>query len=762
MRLFRHFRTSRHCRTSLALLTTLGVVSASARADAAPALRKVVDQRGDFVILGNTFGIDCSGGTPGKLLVGSVPAGSACLTHVDGNAPLDLDDSAPDFFFRADAPAAGQVSASASITAAQARSTAVLLNGAVAGATLPADATITYARLYWGASVLQSAGAVKQTIAFAREGVFAANVTADSSVRRMLSNGLDWYQNSADVTALVALHGAGAYRLEGIDAAPIVGVSNPLSMAGWSMVVFYKRDADPVRNLALFDGFDVVKTGSFANASLAGFLVPPLPAGFDAKLGVIAYDGDNRDVGDSLRFGPTTRELVAGDALTNALNPANNFFNGTRSALGLPVSHVGDLPQTTGGAGSLSGLDLDVVDISSRLARGATSAQFSATTGGGDPDFYGLGAFVTSISTLKPDFTTSSKTVRNLQTRAGGATLPGDTLEYKISFANEGEDASGRTQLTDVLPAGLSFVAGSVVVVDGANDGSKTDAAGDDQAEYLAASRTLTVRVGSGANASIGGSIAKNGAATVTFRATVDANALGDVINAATISATGVTAEGEGAADPYTWPTGGDAGSTVHVDQCLTDTDCAQGTCDTAGDPKVCITCTEETCDTDKDGVTDADEARIGTDPNDPDSDDDGWSDGQESNNGNGGVKIDTDGDGVIDALDQDSDNDCVPDSKETSNEARVDDQQPSFNANDNCESGVCNAATGTCSRAKPDASAEPTGSADASDSDDGLASLSGAGCACSQTGGGSGLSGLATAVCAIGLAAALRRRRRN
>lgn len=749
--------------TSLALLCTLGVVSVVARADAAPALRKVVDQRGDFVLLGNTFGIDCSDATPSKLVIGTVPAGSACQTHVDGTAPLDLDDSAPDFFFRADDPAAGQVGAAAATTAARARSTAVLgVNGAVAGASLPADATITYARLYWGASVLSSAGAVKQTVAVEREGTFAENVTADSSVRHAVGNGLDWYQNSADVTTLVATHGPGAYRLGGIEAAPIVGVSNPLGMAGWSMVVFYRRDNEPVRNLALFDGLDIVKTNSFASASLSGFLVPPLPAGFDAKLGVLAYDGDRRDVGDSLLFGPTDRELNPSDRLSNALNPVDNFFNGTRSALGLPLSHVGDLPQTSGVPGSFSGLDLDVVDISTRLARGATDARFRATTGGGDPDFYGLGAFVTSISTLKPDFTSSNKIVRNLSERAGGETLPGDTLEYTIKLANNGEDKSARTQVTDQLPASLTFVPGSVVVTDGANDGSKTDAAGDDQAEFVAASRTLTVRVGAGANATLGGSIEKNASATVKFRATVNGNALGDVSNSATISATGFVAEGEGATDPYTWPTGGDAGATVRVDQCATDDDCEEGTCDTEGNPKVCTSCTEETCDADQDGVTDADEGRIGTDPNDPDSDDDGWDDGDESNDGNDGVKIDTDKDGVIDALDKDSDNDCVPDADEISNEARTDNQQPKFDANDNCESGVCNAKTGTCTQPKPEVTEpepEPTPEPAA---DDGLSSLEGAGCSCNEAGRRGGIDGLAVAVCAIGLASVLRRRRRD
>ena len=36
------------------------------------------------------------------------------------------------------------------------------------------------------------------------------------------------------------------------------------------------------------------------------------------------------------------------EALTDALNPANNFFNSTRSRLGVAVSNPGDLPQLPG------------------------------------------------------------------------------------------------------------------------------------------------------------------------------------------------------------------------------------------------------------------------------------------------------------------------------------------------------------------------------------------------------------------------------
>ena len=66
------------------------------------------------------------------------------------------------------------------------------------------------------------------------------------------------------------------------------------------------------------------------------------------------------------------------------------------------------------------------------------------------------------------------------------------------------------------------------------------------------------------------------------------------------------------------------------------------------------------TQDADGDGLSDADEARFGSNPSDPDTDDDGLIDGQERSPG-----VDTDGDGQVNVLDPDSDNDGLFDGTE-------------------------------------------------------------------------------------------------
>jgi len=68
----------------------------------------------------------------------------------------------------------------------------------------------------------------------------------------------------------------------------------------------------------------------------------------------------------------------------------------------------------------------------------------------------------------------------------------------------------------------------------------------------------------------------------------------------------------------------------------------------------------KDVVDTDGDGLSDAVEVAIGTNPNDADSDDDGVPDGSEPN-----PTLDVDGDGKIDALDPDSDGDGLFDGTE-------------------------------------------------------------------------------------------------
>jgi uncharacterized repeat protein (TIGR01451 family) len=619
-------------------------------------------------MFGNTLGWDCASGIPAPL---------GATSTVDCTGVDNTNDSAIDVFWSSDDPAPGQALASSAITLTNARSTAVL--------SLPEGARVNYARLYWAGyrTITTSTPRAPDTsVLIERPGTsFTQTATAESDAQWTTLapsfNNQYWYQGSANITDLVKQGGAGAYRVSDVTA--VLGANNEIGVAGWAVVVFYELEGDTPRNLALFDGLDPVGPTTPLSSTLTGFLVPQ--SGFKAKLGVLAYEGDTQWDGDQFLFN--------GTALTDSFNPENNFFNGTYSNLGVKGTNAGDLPYLSGAAGSMGGIDIDVIDVTARVNKGDTQATIGATS---TLDRYVLGAFVTSISTYKPDFSTSGKTVRKV---TDGALRPGSRLEYTVTVTNTGNDDSINTVVTDQLPPQVEYVNGSLTTATG------------EFGEYNATTRTITVRVGSGASATQGGTMAPKSTTEIKFQVELTAGATGTIENRAVI-----TADGKLGAPTGTFPTDGNGAedgvppTIAVVDNCGTDGECLSASpttpyCDISVSPQVCVACitsaqctnpvapecnlTSHQCecpagvascvDTDGDGLTDVTEATIRTNPGDADSDDDGVPDGSEFAPG-----TDSDGDGLINALDPDSDNDGLFDGTEMGFDCGDADTNPAAN----------------------------------------------------------------------------------
>lgn len=569
-------RTQQRPRTTYSLVATtvisglLGLFPIGEReASAAPTRRFQTDDRGNIVVIGNTVGQDCRAGVPSPV-VGNVSLLTCGITG--------LGDSGIDAYWRSDSPSNGQAQAGILITSNLARSTAVL--------SLPAGATVTYARLYWSTQCAGSIGT--ESALLERPGAFSGVVTAQGAdVRSVPYAGLNYYQASADVTAIVRNLGSGAFRVGGFNSDELGNLLNDVSYSGWNLSVVYKLDSEPVRRISLYDGFDLL-SNSKVSGTVSGFLVPS--TGAEGRLGLIAYEGDADIKGDALR--------VNGSTISDAQNPVDNAFNSTRSRLGTVVSVAGDLPQTTGGPGSLSGVDLDAFDITTNIKTGDTQLSIEAQTSG---DEVFLGGLWTTITSVRPVLSGSKKTLVNL-TRTDGRYLPGDVIEYTLSVSNSGSDTATNVLVTDPLPTQVSYVPGSLRVT-GANAGNKTDASGDDQAEYVPATRTVVGRLGPGASAVQGGTLTTSDPATaLIFRVTVNANAMGQVANQATVSGQGQTATAQGNPEASTWPTGNGTTPGIptvfQISTCATNSDCPATTpiCDTTASPPQCVCRMDSDC----------------------------------------------------------------------------------------------------------------------------------------------------------------------
>jgi uncharacterized repeat protein (TIGR01451 family) len=309
------------------------------------------------------------------------------------------------------------------------------------------------------------------------------------------------------VTSLVQAGGAGTYTVANVQAG--TGADR---YAGWSLVVVRTDPAADLRNLTVFDGYQSVSGSLSPSVTISGFLTPVTGA-VSAALGAVSYEGDLGLVGDQVQMQSGALTTSLGDAA----NPVTNVFNSTISASGTPVG-----AKTPNHANQL-GFDIDLLDASAAIPNAAASATFTFSSTG---DVYFPGPVTTSIKLQAPRIQPSL--VKSVADDNGGQPEPGDVLTYTIPVANTGLDPAAGLVLTDAIPVGTQYVAGSLEITTGPNAGAKTDAPGDDQAEFDAAGNRAVFRLGPGANATNGGTLPTSGPDSVTgvrFRVRISATA---------------------------------------------------------------------------------------------------------------------------------------------------------------------------------------------------------------------------------------------
>lgn len=431
---------------------------------------------GDIQIVGNTL-MSCVQGT------NSPPATCIASVPVSGTGSTSLNDN--DYNMR-------QVNVAGGTT-----------NSSSADLSLPTGATVLWAGLYWGADT--SAGtngtaataALRGQIRFSVPGGTYQSVTATQIDAATAAGQATRYSAFVDVTTRVQGGGAGTYRVADIQAG-----TGQDRYAGWSLVVVVRDTAQPLRNLTVFDGYQVVNsTAATVNITVSGFRTP-LSGPFTVRAGAVSYEGDLSSTGDQLR--------VNGINLSNAVNPASNVFNSTISRLGANIA-----AKNPNFANQL-GFDADLFDASGILANGATGATLTFTTGG---ETYYPAVLTFANDVYQP--VVDGNVIKTVTDLNGGSVLANDVLQYTVSVSNTGNDPSANVVLTDAIPANTTYVPGTLVVASGANAGPKTDASGDDQAQFNGSS--VVFRLGTGANATVGGTLGINASTSITFNVRVNA-----------------------------------------------------------------------------------------------------------------------------------------------------------------------------------------------------------------------------------------------
>jgi len=361
---------------------------------------------------------------------------------------------------------------------------------------LPNCSSILWAGLYWSALVAPTPAqyANRNQVKLKVNNQAYQSLTADEIQNNTV--GYKTYHCFKNITAIVAAAGSQA-RYTVANVVTTSGGAN--QWGGWSIVIVYKNPLENMRNLTVFDGLANVNSNAAASTvdiPISGFLTPP-SGPVNLELGVIAYDGDRGLTGDRLQF----KGAASFQTISDATHGSNDLFNSTISYNGVLTPFRNPSYKNT--LGYDASIFVPNNTTKNFIGNNATSATIRVTTGG---ETILTNVLTSAIDIYEPDLR-GAITATDLN---GAPLNSGDIIEYSVSVGNFGSDASLQSYMIDTLDIRTELVPGSIRITYGPNSGNKTEVAGDDQATYTAATRVLRVNIGTGANATVGGTIANS------------------------------------------------------------------------------------------------------------------------------------------------------------------------------------------------------------------------------------------------------------
>lgn len=279
------------------------------------------------------------------------------------------------------------------------------------------------------------------------------------------NNTVGFYVRTQNVTSLVANGQNGIYSVKSIPALieAIDNTTNETNHAGWTLAVIYSNQNLPFRSLNLWAGGEVVSPLiGVSNITLTGFKAPN-EANPSGKLFVSAQEGDAVISGDQMLFGETALVL---NNLSGPNNPQNNFFcsqinneNGLIETSGTFGTRNANAVAGTNTSACRQGYDITTIDLTGKLLNEQTTAYVRFTSNG---DLYVPNCIGIQIDNgVNPNLSVI-KSVDKL------VAVKNEVLTYTSLVTNTGSIPNDSTIFTDEIPAGTTFIDGSVYV-DGVN-----------------------------------------------------------------------------------------------------------------------------------------------------------------------------------------------------------------------------------------------------------------------------------------------------
>ncbi|WP_235679042.1 isopeptide-forming domain-containing fimbrial protein [Bacillus mycoides] len=369
---------------------------------------------------------------------------------------------------------------------------------------VPEDAEIEWAGLYWSSTRYeltqqQYVAPVKLTTPAGMSfPVTPSNTYYGSGL--LYGFGIDgtYYSNYADVTELLQSSNSkgGSYTVANIPYPNTKLAYNYgyYSFAGWYMLVITKDKSKTRKAFTVYDGGLKRATGSGEKEFTVKNFIASKTGDLDPKVSVFAVQGDRYWQGDKLfvHTDNTWKEV------TDKLNPTGNIFNSTISEY---EEHMRDKYPGTFDPDYRNnlGIDADLIKLPAGYIKPEQKEiRLKAATSGDD---YVLNTLAFAVNATAPELDIE-KSVVNVKEKYE----PDEEVTYRLKVKNiEPNSSAVDTKIEDVLDRRLQFIPGSVKIISGPNAGAQTDQAIDDQVDYDAKTRKLTIRIGEGANATKGG-----------------------------------------------------------------------------------------------------------------------------------------------------------------------------------------------------------------------------------------------------------------
>ena len=333
---------------------------------------------------------------------------------------------------------------------------------------IPADAHVVYAELFWSGTLLVEPGDVSASSAANKDRViFAVGdddctgpsnpclVTAQSAdvVQEELGADLGQYRASAVVTARLQ---QAPWKSERNTWQSLVTVGNIQTAqgvdkaAGWSLAVVFASPGHEMRHVQVLGGFGVVARRSGATVPLEGFLTPSR-GDVSSSIGLVAFDGDLGDASDSMYLRQDTSQTV----LEDGQNPELNIANSTISSGGQQSAYLDDA--TPEQAANTFGVDSDRIDLMNALGHNSTQATLVMSSQ--QDTWFPVGL---AYSTELPSADIAlEKFVSEVSGAPSTQVNIGDSLTYTIRVTNSGNGSASRIVIRDDIPADLTVTASS-------------------------------------------------------------------------------------------------------------------------------------------------------------------------------------------------------------------------------------------------------------------------------------------------------------